>query len=38
MEGKETGIQAYGAFVSLDAQTQGLIHISECHHGYVDNI
>lgn len=38
LEGKVTGIQAYGAFVSLDAQTQGLIHISECHHGYVDNI
>ena len=38
LEGKVTGIQAYGAFVSLDDQTQGLIHISECHHGYVENI
>ena len=38
IEGRITGIQPYGAFVSLDNRTQGLIHISECHHGYVDNI
>ena len=38
IEGRITGIQQYGAFVSLDNRTQGLIHISECHHGYVDNI
>ncbi|MFT8825437.1 MAG: CvfD/Ygs/GSP13 family RNA-binding post-transcriptional regulator [Liquorilactobacillus mali] len=38
VEGKITGIQAYGAFVALDAHTQGLIHISECHHGFVSDI
>ena len=25
--GKVTGIQPYGAFVALDDQTQGLVHI-----------
>ena len=29
IEGRITGIQPYGAFVSLDNRTQGLIHISE---------
>lgn len=38
IEGEVTGVQPYGAFVALDSQTQGLIHISECHHGYVDDI
>ncbi|MGB3161296.1 S1 domain-containing post-transcriptional regulator GSP13 [Carnobacterium sp.] len=38
VEGKITGIQPYGAFVSLDKETQGLIHISECTHGYVKNL
>ncbi|WP_027106761.1 CvfD/Ygs/GSP13 family RNA-binding post-transcriptional regulator [Ligilactobacillus ceti] len=38
IEGKVTGIQPYGAFVALDDNTQGLIHISECHHGFVANI
>lgn len=38
LEGKVTGIQPYGAFVELDENTQGLIHISECHHGFVDDI
>ncbi|ETA73995.1 CvfD/Ygs/GSP13 family RNA-binding post-transcriptional regulator [Ligilactobacillus equi] len=38
LEGKVTGIQPYGAFVTLDEHTQGLIHISECHHGYVEKI
>lgn len=33
-----TGIQSYGVFVALDKQTQGLIHISECKHGYVTNL
>ena len=32
LEGYVTGIQPYGAFVALDEETQGLIHISECHH------
>ncbi|KRL03994.1 polyribonucleotide nucleotidyltransferase [Liquorilactobacillus oeni DSM 19972] len=36
--GKVTGIQPYGAFVSLDDHIQGLIHISECHHGFVADI
>lgn len=27
--GKVTGLQAYGAFVALDEETQGLVHISE---------
>ncbi len=38
LEGYVTGIQPYGAFVALDEETQGLIHISECHHGFVDDI
>lgn len=33
-----TGIQPYGAFVELDNQTQGLIHISEISQGFVKNI
>ena len=36
--GKITGIQSYGIFVALDKNTQGLIHISECKHGYVTNL
>lgn len=36
--GRVTGIQPYGAFVALDEYTQGLIHISECHHGFVDDV
>lgn len=38
INGQITGVQPYGAFVALDEQTQGLIHISECHHGYVEDI
>ncbi|KRL37352.1 CvfD/Ygs/GSP13 family RNA-binding post-transcriptional regulator [Liquorilactobacillus uvarum] len=38
VEGKITGIQSYGAFVTLKDNTQGLIHISECRHGFVDDI
>jgi len=38
VSGKITGIQPYGAFVALDEQTQGLIHISECTHGYVKDL
>lgn len=33
-----TGIQPYGVFATLDEETQGLIHISEVKHGYVDNV
>ncbi len=33
-----TGIESYGAFVSLDEYYSGLIHISEVSHGFVKNI
>lgn len=36
--GKVTGVQPYGAFVSLDENTQGLVHISEVTHGFVKDI
>ena len=36
--GEVTGIQDYGAFVALDAETQGLVHISEITNGYVKDI
>jgi general stress protein 13 len=36
--GKVTGLQAYGAFVALDEETQGLVHISEVTHGFVKDI
>ncbi|GKQ42078.1 RNA-binding protein [Companilactobacillus sp. RD055328] len=36
--GKVAGVQPYGAFVKLDDQTQGLIHISECTNGYVTSV
>lgn len=38
VEGTVTGIQAYGVFVLLDNDVQGLVHISECKHGYMDNL
>lgn len=38
IEGKVTGIQPYGAFVALDDETQGLVHISEITHGFVNDI
>lgn len=38
IEGKVTGIQPYGAFVALDNETQGLVHISEVTHGFVKDI
>lgn len=38
VSGKVTGIQPYGAFVALDDQTQGLVHISEITHGYVKEV
>ncbi|MCM3765907.1 S1 domain-containing post-transcriptional regulator GSP13 [Neobacillus niacini] len=38
LTGKVTGIQPYGAFVALDGNTQGLVHISEITHGYVKDI
>ncbi|APZ48625.1 general stress protein [Jeotgalibaca sp. PTS2502] len=38
IKGKVTGIQTYGIFVALDKNTQGLIHISECKHGFVADL
>ena len=38
LEGKVTGIQAYGAFVYIDDQTSGLIHISEISDGFVRDV
>lgn len=38
LSGTISGIQPYGAFVALDDDTQGLIHISECCHGYVKSV
>lgn len=38
LTGKVTGIQPYGAFVSLDEETQGLVHISEITYGFVKDI
>lgn len=38
LTGKVTGIQPYGAFVALDGETQGLVHISEITYGFVRDI
>ena len=38
VEGKVTGIQPYGAFVSLEEGATGLIHISEISEGFVRDI
>lgn len=38
LTGEITGIQPYGAFVSLGNNRQGLIHVSEVKHGYIKNI
>ena len=38
LRGVITGIKPYGAFVSLENGTTGLIHISEIQTGYIDNI
>ncbi|MEB6551233.1 S1 domain-containing post-transcriptional regulator GSP13 [Heyndrickxia sporothermodurans] len=38
LTGKVAGIQPYGAFIALDKETQGLVHISEIKHGYVKDI
>src|SRR6476620_12615404 len=37
-KGKVTGSQPYGAFVALDENNQGLVHISEITHGFVKDI
>ncbi|HET7657500.1 MAG TPA: S1 domain-containing post-transcriptional regulator GSP13 [Bacillales bacterium] len=38
VEGKVTGIKPFGAFVAVDNEHQGLVHISEVAHGYVKDI
>ena len=38
IKGKVTGIQKYGIFVQLDEESQGLVHISECQHGFVSEL
>lgn len=38
VNGTVTGVQPYGAFVSLDNEQQGLVHISEVKHGFIKNI
>ncbi|PRY82797.1 CvfD/Ygs/GSP13 family RNA-binding post-transcriptional regulator [Alkalibacterium olivapovliticus] len=38
VRGEVIGIQPYGVFVSIDEETQGLIHISELKHGYIKSI
>lgn len=38
VSGTVTGIQAYGAFVQLDNETQGLVHISECRSAYIQSV
>ena len=38
VKGTVTGIENYGAFVSLENDYTGLIHISEISYGYVKDI
>lgn len=38
VKGTITGIEKYGAFVSLDEYYSGLIHISEVSHGFVKDV
>ncbi|HEX6922384.1 MAG TPA: S1 domain-containing post-transcriptional regulator GSP13 [Bacillales bacterium] len=38
VEGKVTGIKPFGAFVAIDDEHQGLVHISEVAHGFVKDI
>lgn len=38
VKGSVSGIQKYGAFVTLDNKQNGLIHISEISNDYVRNI
>ncbi|TSB48185.1 S1 domain-containing post-transcriptional regulator GSP13 [Alkalicoccobacillus porphyridii] len=38
IEGKVTGIKPFGAFIAIDEQKQGLVHISEVAHGFVKDI
>ncbi len=38
VEGTVSGLQRYGAFILLDEETQGLVHISEITNGFVKEI
>src|SRR5690625_51571 len=38
IKGKVTGIKPFGAFVTVDEKKQGLVHISEIAHGFVNDI
>ena len=38
IQAKVTGIQEYGAFVNINDEYDGLIHISEISYGFVRNI
>ncbi len=38
LEGKVTGLTKFGAFVSLDENTTGMVHISEVASSYVNDI
>ncbi len=38
VEGKVTGIKPFGAFVAINEETQGLVHISQVAHGFVKDI
>jgi general stress protein 13 len=38
VEGKVTGIKPFGAFVAIDGEKQGLVHISQVAHGFVKEI
>ncbi|MFC4618366.1 S1 domain-containing post-transcriptional regulator GSP13 [Camelliibacillus cellulosilyticus] len=38
IEGKVTGIKPFGAFVAIDDDHQGLVHISEVSHEYIKDI
>ncbi|MGL5978192.1 MAG: CvfD/Ygs/GSP13 family RNA-binding post-transcriptional regulator [Erysipelotrichaceae bacterium] len=38
VQGRVTGVQPYGAFVSLDSENSGLIHISEISSGFVKDV
>lgn len=38
VKGRVTGVQPYGAFVSLDHENSGLIHISEISSGFIKNV
>lgn len=38
VKGKVTRLKAFGAFVELEPNVEGLVHISQVSHTYVDNI